>query len=116
MSIEILALIPAIAAVESNNNSNAHNSQEDAVGLLQIRKICVDDVNRFSPIKYTYQDRWDAGKSKEIFVRYVGHYGTLERLGRKPTQEDYARIWNAGPNGYKKDSSKKYWIKVKNKL
>ena len=40
-------------------------------------------------------------------------YATEHRLGRKVTQEDIARIHNGGPNGYKKESTEKYWSKVK---
>jgi hypothetical protein len=51
-------------------------------------------------------------KSERMCKEYLTHYGTEKRLGRKPTAEDLARIWNKGPNGYKKDSAKKYWVKV----
>ena len=32
------------------------------------------------------------------------------------TDEDRARIWNGGPNGYKKQATVKYWKKVKEHL
>ena len=34
----------------------------------------------------------------------------------KPTYEVYARIWNGGPDGWKKRSTLKYWKKVKKEL
>ena len=43
---------------------------------------------------------------------YMNRYATEARLGRKPTNEDIARIHNGGPNGYKKESTLKYWKKV----
>ena len=80
---------------------------------MQIWKSVVDDVNKYSKVKYTYADRYDKVKSYEMFKLYIGHYATEKRLGRKPTNEDMARIWNGGPNGYKKTSTIKYWNKVK---
>lgn len=110
-------LLSALIQVESSNNPRAHNKAEDAVGVLQIRRIFVDDLNRiYGPPHYTYADRWDSQKSKEMATKYLMHYGTTRRLGRKPTQEDFARIMNGGPNGWKKDSTKKYWVKVEKEL
>ena len=39
-------LLSALMFVESGNNDSAHAIGEDAVGVLQIRKTMVDDVNR----------------------------------------------------------------------
>ena len=84
-----------------------------AIGCLQIWKTVVDDINKYSKVKYTYTDRYDKVKSYEMFKLYIGHYATKKRLGRKPTNEDMARIWNGGPNGYKKTATIKYWNRVK---
>ena len=46
----------------------------------------------------------------------MDRYATVERLGRKPTLEDIARIHNGGPNGWKKKSTDAYWAKVKKEL
>ena len=105
-------LIYAICKVESNNGMYVGDNGK-AIGCLQIWKSVVDDVNKYSKVKYTYADRYDKVKSYEMFKLYIGHYATEKRLGRKPTNEDMARIWNGGPNGYKKTSTIKYWNKVK---
>jgi hypothetical protein len=39
-------LLAAIIQVESSGNPRAYNQREDAVGILQIRRILVDDLNR----------------------------------------------------------------------
>ena len=39
-------LIKAIMAVESSGNPNAYNEAEQSAGILQIRPIMVEDVNR----------------------------------------------------------------------
>lgn len=36
----------------------------------------------------------------------------MKAYGQKG-DEARARIWNGGPRGYRKDSTKKYWKKVK---
>jgi hypothetical protein len=52
----------------------------------------------------------------DMFEIYMQRYATKHRLGRKPTLEDMARIHNGGPNGWKKESTKPYWEKVKKLL
>lgn len=105
--------IDVICKVESNNGMYVVGDDGKAIGCLQIWKSVVDDVNKYSKVKYTYGDRYDKDKSYQMFRLYVGHYATQKRLGRKPTNEDMARIWNGGPNGYKKIATVKYWNKVK---
>ena len=110
-------LIKAVEKVESNCNVDAVGDNGNAVGCLQIWKICIDDCNRIQKkVKYTYKDRKSRKKSYEMFKIYVNHYATKKRLKRTPTDEDRARIWVAGPNGYKKDCSKAYWAKVSKQL
>lgn len=109
-------LIHAIMMVESNGDNNAVGDKGESIGCMQISKSVVDDVNKISSVKYTYNDRYNRAKSIEIFKIYVNHYATVKRLGHEPTFEDIARIWNGGPNGYKKNATKTYWIKVKSYL
>lgn len=105
-------LLDAIAIVESGGDSQAVGDSGKAVGKYQIWRIYVDDVNRILKRQtYTYDDRYDPVKSREIATIYLKYWGS--RIGRPPTLEDYARIHNSGPNGYKKDCTKTYWEKVK---
>ena len=46
----------------------------------------------------------------------MDRYATEKRLGRPVTIEDIARIHNGGPNGYKKQATDVYWLKVKAQL
>ena len=110
-------LLWAIKQVESGGDPNAVGDEGAAVGAYQIHKIYVDDLNRiYGEGLFTYEDRWNEIKSWTMVRRYLLHYATEERLGRKPTLEDMARIHNGGPNGYKKECTKKYWIKVKGEM
>lgn len=104
-------LIDALVKVESNGNPNAIGDNGRAIGILQIWKIVVDDVNRFSNVKYAYDDRYDEVKSREMCKKYLIHYG-----GKNATNEKYARIWNGGPKGHMKNATLKYWKKVRAKL
>ncbi len=105
------SLVDAVMYVESRNNPNAWNKREDACGVLQIRPIMIKDVNRIlKRNQYTLNDRWNKTKSIEIFYiiqEYYSPNGTPERI---------ARVWNGGPNGYKKQQTLAYWHKVKQQL
>ena len=77
-------------------------------GPLQISEAAWIDANM--PGKY--EDVDDLQYSLRVFRRYMARYATERRLGRKPTLEDEARIWNGGPNGYKRAATKPYWNKT----
>ena len=103
-------LIDAIIYVESRGDINAHNIKEDAVGCLQIRPIMLREVNRLLGYnKYKLADRWNKEKSIEMF-------NVIKEHTKNPTNEKLARNWNGGWNGYKKQSTLKYWYKVKKQL
>lgn len=66
--------IKALIMVESEDNSCAIGSKDD-VGVLQIRKVIVDDCNRILGYdKYSYEDRKDSIKSVEMFNVIQDHY------------------------------------------
>jgi hypothetical protein len=103
-------LIDAIIYVESRGDINAYNAKENAVGCLQIRPIMLREVNRLLGYnKYKLADRWNKVKSIEMF-------NVIKEHTTNPTNEKLARNWNGGWNGYKKQSTLKYWHKVKEQL
>jgi len=114
-------IIPILIQIESGGDPNAlgdfdSHDVPQAAGILQIHKICVRDVNRIYDTTYTSQDRFSVEKSINICKLYLLHYGNENRLGHKPTPEDLARIWNGGPNGWKKKSTLPYWEKCKTEI
>jgi hypothetical protein len=115
-------LLDAICIVESNGKADAVGDNGKAVGAYQLHKIYVDDVNSFPEVKkagkhYTYEDRLDPEKSREITRWYLIHYGRVyQNSGKTLTLEVFARIHNGGPNGYKKKATEAYWVKVKAEL
>ena len=103
-------LIAAIIQVESGGDTLAYNSKEDAVGCLQIRPIMVREVNRLvGKDSFTLYDRWSKAKSIQMFNVIRSHTNN-------PTDEKLARNWNGGYTGHKKQSTIKYWQKVRNKI
>lgn len=112
-------LVSALIQVESSDRDHAIGDNGRAVGCLQIHPVLVQDVNgilarRGSSTRYTLTDRLNRQKSVEMLEVYLSHYG--KRLGRKPTEQDLARIWNGGPSGWKRSSTLRYWSKVCSKL
>lgn len=113
-------LIKALIEVESRGNDHAvgdRHMSDKAYGPLQIRKPCVDDVNRRFKTKIRPEECL-GNRSLSVFVcqKYLELYATRKQLGREPTLEDMARIWNGGPSGHKKESTKVYWARVKKAL
>lgn len=110
-------LVKALIVVESGGNDRAHGDKhlkEQAYGCLQIRQPCVDDVNRRHGTKYRAEDcLGNRELSIWIFSRYMDIYATKARIGRQPTDQDRARIWNGGPSGWKRSSTIPYWNKVR---
>jgi hypothetical protein len=110
--LDLDRLIPALVQVESNGNPRAVGDNGKALGQLQIWSVVVVDVNRAKGTRYTHKDAFDPAKAEAICRAYLSIYCTPRRLGRAPTMEDAARIWNGGPNGHRKSATEKYWQKV----
>lgn len=113
-------LIAALITVESHGNDRAIGDvqkREKAYGCLQIRKPCVDDVNKRCGTNYRAEDML-GNRSLSVWLckSYISLYATKDRLGREPTLEDMARIWNGGPNGWRSKNTNAYWAKVRRQL
>ena len=107
-------LIDAIHMVETGGRLGPiRGDGGDALGPLQIHRACWIDARMPSG---TYADCSNLGYAKQVFARYMERYATERRLGRPVTDEDRARIWNGGPNGYKKKATVAYWTKVRKEM
>ena len=103
-------LIAAIIQVESGGDTLAYNLAEDAVGCLQIRPIMVREINRLlGKDSFTLYDRWSKAKSIQMFNILRSHL-------KGASDEEIARTWNGGYNGHKKQSTIKYWKKVRKQI
>ena len=107
-------LLEAMIVVESNGNDSCigdRNLGRPSVGCLQIRPIMVREVNRILrkqkiKKKYTLNDRYSRKKSIEMFYIWRDYHHSED------SDEVIARCWNGGPKGWKKKSTRYYWIKV----
>ena len=109
--------IAALIAVESGGDAKAIGDNGRSVGVLQIQRAVVEDVNRVHGTRYRWpEDAQNPMNAARICRLYLQHWCTVDRLRREPTLEDAARIWNGGPHGYKKPATEKYWLRVKREL
>jgi hypothetical protein len=106
------ALLAALIAVESGGNDLAVGDNGRAIGPLQIHPGVVADVNRHFGTSYTHAGMTNRADACEVCRRYLSIYATPTRLGRPVTAADEARIWNGGPNGYRRASTLPYLQKV----
>ena len=110
-----LKLLAAIIQVESGGDSQAHNRDENAVGLLQIRPIMVAECNRIlkkqgSPVRYTIDDRWTPERSIEMFWIFQRYWNP------EMDAETAARMWQGGPAFKRTPRNNAYWQLIKEKL
>ena len=116
MGIEIL--IAVLIQVESSGIDTAVGDHGRSVGCLQIQSGVIEDVNRVYKTNYTLDDRTCRSSSIEICKLYLKHWGEhyQRKTGQPATAEVLSRIWNGGPNGWKKKATDKYWNKVRRLL
>jgi hypothetical protein len=109
----------ATVAVESGGDPAAYNTTSGATGIAQIKAVCLADCNRIArlqglDVQFAPADRWDAGKSRQMWELYLGYYGDkyVDETGESPTDEIYARMWKGGPTGWRKAATTGYWQRV----
>lgn len=111
-------LLDALAVVESNNIETKYNHKEKACGKWQLRPIYIKDVNRIFKTDFKIIDAFNPVKARSIVTLYLTYWGKQyeKKTGKEVTDEVYSKIHNGGPNGWKKESTEKYWKKVKEVL
>jgi len=101
----------AICEVESNNDCEKVGAAGE-IGPAQIMDICLKDCNRLVGYeRWDSQDRKNPEMVREMFNIYVLNY-LGPALDTMLASEAVARIWNGGPNGWKRASTLPYWKKV----
>lgn len=101
-------LMNAIISVESKGDTNAKGG--NSAGILQLTPITVKQCNKIlkeqkSKKRYTLADRFNANKSKEMFILIQEYYNPQHNI------EKAIRLWNGGPN-YSVSKTQKYYQKV----
>lgn len=108
--------------VESLGDTKAVGDGGKAYGVLQIHKVCVDDINRYYNTNYTHQDAFDESCAEEMFSLYIGMGIELykSKHGVEPSEESIVRFWNGGIySGHKRQTTIKYYkryLKFKKKF
>jgi len=102
----------AIIQVESEGNPNAVSG--NSVGVMQITPILVKDCNEIlkkqkSKKRFTMADRYNVGKSKEMFLVIQKYYNPENNI------EKAIRLWNGGIK-YSIRATNRYYRKVMAKI
>ena len=100
-------VIQAIIHVESRGNAHAVNKSGTCVGVLQIKKILVDDCNQYLKMKksnkrFSYKDRYSREKSIEMFKLIQ------ERYNKENNIELGIKLWASGLKHNNKQADRYY--------
>lgn len=122
-------IIKALINVESHGDVNAIGDNGTAWGCLQIRQMCLDDVNKFEAIHarnekrkarvFTKKDCFNRQTSIEIAKIYLTYWvkNYEKTTHKKATARVVALIWNAGPFKAKKIAwTQDYWARTVKEL
>lgn len=106
------SVIEAIIQVESEGNPRAVSG--NSVGVMQITPILVRECNnilknRKSKKRFTLDDRYDIGKSKEMFLLIQSHHNPENNV------EKAIRSWNGGMR-YSNRATNRYYKKVMKRM
>ena len=102
-------LLSALIQVESGGNDLA-KGRHGELGALQIKPILVRDVNRIMGTHYAHAQVTNRAVSTFIANAYLSHYG------KNLNDESLARIWQGGPTGLRKSSTRAYSRRVMRQL
>ena len=109
-------LAAAMILVESGGNDHAVGDGGRAIGPLQIHREILLDVNRRFGTRFTHGGMTNRTNALAVLDRYLWLYAQPSRLGRPVSNEDRARIWNGGPDGWRKTATEAYAKRVANQI
>ncbi len=98
-------LLSALIQIESGGNDHARGRHGE-LGALQIKAILVRDVNRIMGTSYAHQQVTNRATATFIANAYLSHYG------KNLSDESLARLWQGGPRGLRKTSTRAYAKRV----
>ena len=102
-------LLSALIQVESGGNDHARGRHGE-LGALQIKSIMVRDINRIMGTHYAHDQVTNRAIATFIAESYFSHYG------KHLSDESLARLWQGGPKGLKRSSTRAYGRRVMRKL
>ena len=95
---DVTNIYNVIKYVETNNNPKAVGDDGRAYGIVQIHKVCINDVNKSFNTEFVHRDAFTEEYAREIFNLYI-HKGVKlfrKKYCRDPTEQDIVRMWNGG--------------------
>ena len=99
-------LIVAVAMVESSGDMSAINRRHGAYGPLQIRQMCLNDINSYAGTAYTLRQFVNnMPLSKWAFEVYATMYNAK-------TEIEAVRLWHGGPRGKDRKEYDDYVLRV----
>jgi hypothetical protein len=106
-----LSALEAAEAPKTEKQARRAIAREGAHGILQIRQPCIDDVNNKYGTRVSLDDvQHSRGISRWVCVHYLKMYNATD------SYETAARVWNGGPCGPYKKSTRAHWKRVKSFL
>ena len=103
-------LVLAMIEKESGNGTRLYNPDEEAYGVLQIRRGALLDVNEYAGTNYTLQDMYSSqALSAWALYQYCKRY-------HASTPEWMARLWAGGPKGRYSDAAGRYWLDIQKRM
>lgn len=94
-------IIQTVGYVESNQDNDAINKKEGAIGYYQIRAIRLKDFNQRTGLHFTMKDMHDFDKASVVFMYYASDFAPDD-------YEGIAREWNKSRTGKYIDKIKKF--------
>jgi hypothetical protein len=88
---------------------------EDLHRIARLRGVPARLPGLGGQARFSAADRCDPRAARRMWDLYLDFYGReyWRQTGRTPTDEVYARIWNGGPQGWKRASTLPYWRQVR---
>jgi hypothetical protein len=85
-----------IVTMMENEPRDPHAKNGDAWGLLQMKPIAVDEVNRLCGTNFSHKDRLRGLTSEKMCIMFLAHeLGRYRKtFGRYPTKRRLACSWN----------------------
>ena len=102
--VSIHKVINSLSYIESNHTYNAIGDSGKAIGILQIHKCVIDDVNRIrKTTNFKYSHRKSPAYSRLIARIYLHHYtkSFKRNFHRAPSASELAMMWNGGGQYYR---------------
>jgi hypothetical protein len=109
MTTLILSILPALAQVESRGNPSAQGDGGRSVGIYQVSRRVVEDVNRRHGTAWTLTDMCQPLQARRLTTLRLADLA--RSLPVPATEERLVRCWNGGPDGWRMQGTAKYWRK-----